>query len=666
MFKIYARSTRVAPVELVRAFSFVAENHKKGAPNAGKNTRAAGLYAEDELVAVAVFCNPRTAGMQKKYTRELLRLTFKRDTQVIGGASKLIHHFLKEEEPWDLFTYQDTGGEASDVYEHAGLKLVGPKSPTKKVLVRDGITYKEAENNRKDWFSLEQAVRRGPDALIGTSLGEIYREDGTRVNNIDLFLENGYHLEEVPGDRVYEWRNPNVSFYTYKITSTKDDGYYIGRHAIRMTNPTIEDCLNDGYLGSGGSKFQKWVRENSDFLRKEILEIHSTWEEIILPEKKLVGDRWKTDPNCMNSIPGGGYSFGGIPLFIEKVCSIHGLVKHRGRSCLECEVDRRENRVILKECEIHGLTKFQGNTCFKCFNQSLIVVAYCPIHGQSKHRGSSCMTCVTDKTISTGICSTHGETKHRGNQCMKCSSQKSGKKKICSIHGYSYHRGNVCLKCANKSSMMTEKCSIHGDVLHNGEHCLKCLAKKRINTKLCPKHGETLHMGKSCAACSAEKSYSMRNCPIHGKTKHKGSTCMKCSLKKTFYEDICDVHGQTKHQGNRCLKCQSKSSQDVCPTHGLVLFNRGLCSVCQTNNLVSIMICPIHGETKFQGNTCSKCSAAKLYSIQHCSTHGETKHRSGSCVKCTNAKVYEKKICKTHGETTFQKDKCMKCRRQKI
>lgn len=90
---------------------------------------------------------------------------------------------------------------------HAGMKLVEQTS-TKKLLVKNGLTVAEAQNNRQDWFSLQQATMFGPDKLLGTSLGVKRDSQGKRLSPIDLFTRYcGYHLETVPSDRVYEWRS---------------------------------------------------------------------------------------------------------------------------------------------------------------------------------------------------------------------------------------------------------------------------------------------------------------------------------------------------------------------------------------------------------------------------------------------------------------------------
>jgi hypothetical protein len=353
--------------------------------------RSYGLFSEKEdLIGVAIFCNPRTAGKQKEWSAELLRLAFKKNTQVVGGASKLLKYFMTQENPYNFFTYQTLSGKLTDVYEKSGMAFVS-QNKTKEVLVKDGLTYKTAENNHQDWFSVELATRLGPDALLGSKIGSVYNLDGTRKTNIELFLSLGYHLETIPGDRVYGWNNPAWSFYCYKITSTIDDSYYIGRRALYKENATVDDCLNDPYYGSGGVKFQRWFTSlTKDQIMKEILSVDKTWKQNTANEKKFISDLYLTDPNCKNSV-GGGVSPGSSKAVINlSFCPIHGEVNFRGDTCCLCSNFKTQR---VDNCPTHGVVAFQGTTCTHCNTQGSIHILKCTVHGVTKHQGKSCSKC---------------------------------------------------------------------------------------------------------------------------------------------------------------------------------------------------------------------------------------------------------------------------------
>ncbi len=503
-----ARKGRVEKIDSALAGIFVKENHRQGLARPGKRLRSFGLFINDELLAVAMFCNPRTAGMQKRYTTELFRLAFKKGVRIRGGASKLIKYFLNTG-PWDLFTYQDTSGEGTSVYEHAGMTLISKFSPTKKVLVKNGLTFETAEDNHKDWFSMELASKRGPDSLLGVSLGEVHEIVGgekKRISNIQLFVEQlAYHIEEIPGDRIYEWNNPQINFYTYRVTSVKDENYYIGRRAIHMENPSIEDCQKDKYFGSGGKRLQEWLSavEEHD-LNKEILGIHATWEEVLKAEAQAIGDSYATDPLCMNTFPGGFWS---------------GFTIAGGT-------------VSEKDCALHGLSKFYGNTCMKCMSQKNISTKLCSIHGETKHIGEKCSKCISDNFRSIALCIVHGETTHQGKFCSKCIQEKVNHVGVCSVHGETPFKGETCIKCSRAKAVNVKKCEVHGEAKHQGATCIKCSRAKATTLRTCEVHGESKHQGLSCIKCSRARNTTLKICETHGEAKHQGDTCMKCTMAK--------------------------------------------------------------------------------------------------------------------------------------
>jgi hypothetical protein len=615
MRTVGARQTELRALEDDEALSFVKANHRQGVARTGGNLKSYGLYYGDELLAVALFCNPRTSQMQRRYTTELLRLAFKTGVRMPGGASKLIKHFLSTG-PWDLFTYQSTSGEATDVYLHAGLALVSEAVP-KDVLVRDGVTLDSAKDNRKDWFSIEQVVTLGPDALLGIKLGEQFRENGVRKSNIDLFLEHcGYHIEQTAGDRVYEWRNPDISFYTYKITAKNDPGYYFGRHMLRTAAPTVDECLRDGYMGSGGKKFQEWVNGlDSDSLQKEIIGVYSDWASVVKAERELIGELHLTDPNCKNFQPGGMGLGKSVARLIKDTCPVHGETLFNGKACLKCASAKS---FTTRECPIHGSVLFRGDTCETCIQNSRWSTGNCSTHGEVKLVDGKCINCRIASSLSLKTCAIHGETIHFGASCATCSANSAVTMKDCSIHGFTKHQGAVCSRCNSTKSVSQRTCAIHGETTHQGTICMKCNSKAQFATKSCATHGEVLFKGDACTLCTAQKAISLKECAIHGLVKHQGDVCNSCNSSKSVSLKECSIHGLTKHQGAVCNRCNAQDS-------------------------VKVQLCVIHGESKFQGDTCVKCRNGALIKLKNCPTHGETKHRGDSCYACASDRRKAKK-----------------------
>lgn len=606
MKRFYARKTYVEPITIEISQNFIDNNHRQGKASISSSSVNLGIFSKNdsELLGVAQFCTPRTTAKKKIYSTELIRLCFKKDYRIVGGASKLIKYYIQLYSPADIFTYQDTTGETTNVYEECGFKLV-KTDKQKSYLVKPGKTLNSAE--RGEYYTLAEVVRRGPDALLKTKIGEVFKENGKRKTNIELFVDElGWHVEKTSGDKTFEWINPDVTFYTYKITATNSSKYYYGVSHVKKPNATKNDCLNDGYYGSGGvhnhnNKFTNWKKKHKECLQKTVLNIFSRKYLAYEDEKKLIGDKYRTDPLCLNSIPDGSYT--GIST-------------------------KTQDKIRTKFCPVHGLTKHIGDTCAACVLSHSITLQNCPIHGRTKHIGDTCYKCKADKSIQLKECPVHGLSKHIGNSCYKCCENNPFKTKIkvCSIHGETKHINNHCVKCLKAKRITFENCPVHGNVKHENGKCLTCRANESISMKICPIHGETKHNGDTCCKCNADKNIQLRECPVHGLTKHIGNSCYIClSAKKITFKE-CPVHGLTKHIGDKCYACRKKTIyKDTCPEHGVTSFKNGKCMKCA----VTLKVCPIHGLTKHTGNTCYKCRSLK---ITHSRFHKT--HKKDDCIHC--------------------------------
>ena len=89
--------------------------------------------------------------------------------------------------------------------------------------------------------------------------------------------------------------------YIYKITIKSTNQYYIGKHS------TLN--FDDGYMGSGIGILEYYNQHGYDDVIKEIIMFAHTDEELIEYERLYVGDKWKTDPLCLNRVPGGTFNW---------------------------------------------------------------------------------------------------------------------------------------------------------------------------------------------------------------------------------------------------------------------------------------------------------------------------------------------------------------------
>lgn len=684
MKRIYARNTTSETVSSDIADEFITQYHNQGLVTIGKGRYDVGLFYEGELVGLTTFANSRTKAKARQYQHELIRMTFKTDVRIVGGASKMIKYYIDDFKPRNFFTYQTTSGENSDVYLKSGMTLRSSGSD-KRILVKNGYTYESAqaafrETREKYLFLSSQLVNLGPDHILGTKIGTEML-DGSRKTNEMLFIEHcDYHVEMVPGDRVFDFNNDKYDHYIYKISSTNpDDGrYYIGRHSVYNPQGHTLDHLRDGYMGSGGDRFQIWKQEvlaTQWYTQKEILSTQDTWLDNIKAEAKAIGDKYFSDKNCMNMSPGGlNAAVASVNIeFSEKECAKHGLTLFRNMSCGRCLYEKSINT---NYCVVHGKTSFRGDHCLKCVSSKAIHMNDCPVHGETTFNGIQCMKCQNAEMHRVALCPSHGETLFKGDACAKCTAAKSIELKHCHVHGIAKHRSDICLACRilEDSKVVDKVCSVHGLSKHRGNSCLSCVAQSRHSIGVCEIHGETTFSGETCVQCTNQNAHHEALCAVHGRTTFQGDRCRKCVDDASRSVKHCEIHGLVNHHGDVCLTCKNQASinQKWCEACGKeTRFNGETCMACVNKAMITVKTCPVHGESKHRGQTCSKCAGAKrkkksksvpVVERKLCLTcHKEARHVDGKCMPCKEQALYNTAVCETHGETKFRGKKCCMC-----
>ena len=116
--RLFGRKTVVKVIPSEEKKSFVTKNHLQGDVPSSVNL---GLFHNNQLVMVATFGRARFA----KNKTELLRLCSSKGICVIGGASKLLSHYVNNylESGNELISYCDRRYSNGAVYMHCGFKL---------------------------------------------------------------------------------------------------------------------------------------------------------------------------------------------------------------------------------------------------------------------------------------------------------------------------------------------------------------------------------------------------------------------------------------------------------------------------------------------------------------------------------------------------------------
>lgn len=118
---IYARNCDIIEINNNQHREFMDSNHIYG----GKDISVCyGLRADNMIIQMMSFTR-----LDKNSKWEIARLASCRNMTVVGGASKLYKHFLRQYKPSVVVTYADCRFSVGKVYEYLGFKSCGITSP---------------------------------------------------------------------------------------------------------------------------------------------------------------------------------------------------------------------------------------------------------------------------------------------------------------------------------------------------------------------------------------------------------------------------------------------------------------------------------------------------------------------------------------------------------
>lgn len=121
--KIYARQCIIKEVNNIDYKNFCIEHHLQGYRPA---KYIYGLYYNNELVQICSFTPCKIVkGKKPKYEYEWIRGCFASNNAVIGGTSKLLNHFIKQNNPKSILCYADRNKFNGESYIKSGFILDG-------------------------------------------------------------------------------------------------------------------------------------------------------------------------------------------------------------------------------------------------------------------------------------------------------------------------------------------------------------------------------------------------------------------------------------------------------------------------------------------------------------------------------------------------------------
>ena len=122
--KFQARKCEVKEIDSSIAAQFINKYHLQNYSPAKVNI---GIYSLDELLGVMTFGKPR---FDNNIQYELIRLAWKDDIVVVGGAAKLFKYFVEKYNPDSIVTYCDIAKFSGSIYELLEFKFIETTRPS--------------------------------------------------------------------------------------------------------------------------------------------------------------------------------------------------------------------------------------------------------------------------------------------------------------------------------------------------------------------------------------------------------------------------------------------------------------------------------------------------------------------------------------------------------
>ena len=152
---VYARKLTIKPV----ASNWFATNHLQGA---GKALICYGLFDDaDNCMCAMSFGKPR---FNQSYEWEIVRFANALNTTVVGGASRLWAHFVRQHQPKTAISYADLRISQGKLYKQLGFKL-SHVSPPSWYWCKNGMRLSRYQTQKHKLQDLDVAVDESKSAV---------------------------------------------------------------------------------------------------------------------------------------------------------------------------------------------------------------------------------------------------------------------------------------------------------------------------------------------------------------------------------------------------------------------------------------------------------------------------------------------------------------------
>ena len=183
--KIYARKCKISIINNRHLkHDFLNSNHLQGRDN---SQLAYGLFYNGTLVSMMTFGHRKiTKGNYKDW--EMIRFCNKINYTIVGGASKLLSHFIKDNKPEQILTYADLRFSKGSLYDQLGFKLKHFSKPGYWYLIGDQLKHRSG--------------------FMKHRLKNILKTFDENLTEYENMKNNGYDRVWDCGHAVYHWNSP--------------------------------------------------------------------------------------------------------------------------------------------------------------------------------------------------------------------------------------------------------------------------------------------------------------------------------------------------------------------------------------------------------------------------------------------------------------------------
>lgn len=150
--KIFARKCIIKELDSTKSSDFLKYNHIQGSINSSINL---GLYYNDKLVCLMTLGKSR---LNKSYEYEIYRFCNLLNTNVIGGASKLLKYFERNYNPKSIISYANRRWSRGNLYYKLGFDLLNISDPNFFYFKQVNSDYKLYSRLKFQKFKLESEL----------------------------------------------------------------------------------------------------------------------------------------------------------------------------------------------------------------------------------------------------------------------------------------------------------------------------------------------------------------------------------------------------------------------------------------------------------------------------------------------------------------------------